>query len=737
MKHQGVWLLLLPAALLAAACDSSDAPKPPAATQAEAPATAAATINPPADPPAPLTPPPEPPEPPETLLDVIRIDRPTYPTTRPLPQPVLLADAERLVLLHPLHLCARGDLWLAHPQGVAPEIELPKAASRQVHLLRERPLAVHWSPDAAGAWQPEVLLATSAGVDWHHPTGRVSLPAVPEAAAWPLAAWPSAVSRGALLFVPTPGGVAVLQRTPAVSVTNIALIANARIPVFVATGDGLLAWVPWQQGDVPANLVRLRLHTPDLRRPTPAAAESFVVEPLTPEAGWPERVLHAVPMRDGSVVLLHQTAEGKARLHVVVPADPTLDRDALQRLVRQLSSREPEERQRAFERLSEYGPAAWPAMQELAARQPPEGRLRLETLLADAQRPRLGVVRPVGRSLQVVSRLRDGGVVLFADLVEVARSDGPPHTRANAYISVRPARPVQVLPEGLTAELHAGIAAGRDTHRLEAWQEEWLVLGGPAGPQRWLGNHFAPLLEDDELAFDTFVGIDARGRWLFADDDGRTLVLDPTLPDPTPRLPVWVWNPGGQAGRTNTGWPAMEAGDVFVLGEAGYRGLAKAKNAPGDLAAPAPGPAGGEDAGETFVDDPPDAGMGQAALAGWIPPAEHAGGGPGGGPGGGAARGPVVLESGGRLFVMTSPGKLLRMVRDDAGALEVEAVFTRGIPNTWPDAAWVDPAGRLIFRNGDRLHVAFPEGRIPQSIRVLMSLDELNAAEAREVRRGR
>jgi hypothetical protein len=58
-------------------------------------------------------------------------------------------------------------------------------------------------------------------------------------------------------------------------------------------------------------------------------------------------------------------------------------------------------------------------------------------------------------------------------------------------------------------------------------------------------------------------------------------------------------------------------------------------------------------------------------------------------------------------------------------------VLTRNLPNAEElTRVWVDPAGRICVISGaNRLHVLFPDGRIPKRIAEMMPLEQLNANE--------
>ena len=101
-----------------------------------------------------------------------------------------------------------------------------------------------------------------------------------------------------------------------------------------------------------------------------------------------------------------------------------------------------------------------------------------------------------------------------------------------------------------------------------AFGDEWIVSDNVQGPCRLYGNHLEPLLRKDEAAFGYVAGSDRRGRWLFRKsiDSPETLILDPTLPDPTPRLPVWLMCiTKGKAGWNKENFPVIKQKGAWVL----------------------------------------------------------------------------------------------------------------------------------------------------------------------------
>ncbi|HEV8291966.1 MAG TPA: hypothetical protein VGP94_08570, partial [Tepidisphaeraceae bacterium] len=83
----------------------------------------------------------------------------------------------------------------------------------------------------------------------------------------------------------------------------------------------------------------------------------------------------------------------------------------------------------------------------------------------------------------------------------------------------------------------------------------------------------------------------------------------------------------------------------------------------------------------------------------------------------------LVRTQEGLLFLFNQPGRLLRIrARPDASApFELEATFSRNIPNEAPTRIWLDPAGRIaIAYGGNQLAILFPLGFIlPATDRII------------------
>jgi hypothetical protein len=264
------------------------------------------------------------------------------------------------------------------------------------------------------------------------------------------------------------------------------------------------------------------------------------------------------------------------------------------------------------------------------------------------------------------------------------------------------------------------------------------------------------------MAFSEPVGIDRRGRWIFRKpqrpgtlaatspvtapattstaDVGDFLVIDPTIPDPTPRLPVWTYSTAETVGWDKDNWPAVKRGGAWALVDDDWRPMKRTEQfytdpnvPPAAIVAPATATvstapsttttstAPVEDLGPVLLVDR-DGGRyydGRTRLVvaqrdgtrvDWPLPASATG-----------SIGKVHLAqtAEGLLFLYNQPGRLLRIrpTPDEEQPLHLEATFTRNVPNTEEIVRmWVDPSDRLILAHGTKLSIMFPRGYIPPAI---------------------
>ncbi|HWP40787.1 MAG TPA: hypothetical protein VNL70_07665 [Tepidisphaeraceae bacterium] len=668
-------------------------------------------------------------------LDVVRIHYPDYPTTQPLMVPLSLKESARFVIPDPLYLDNLLQLWITRADAEPTPAVLKTAAERLDHVTRERVVYVHRWPDEEGVWQPQLVVRKASGEGFE----LVSRAGRQEIGNAYMYHWHRAFSWNDAIVVPSDRGVSVFRpdRRP-MELYHEFVPADQfdpgryTQPQTLLDWRGLVAWMPWENG----------------KRGSDGAAR-FVDGQwvrLDPASGWPAKPLHLVPMLDGSLLQLAVNEDQTVQVMIsALDRAPIEDRQIIA-LVEQLSDPESDKRMAAFNQLTRYGPGIWPTLERLQPDQPPEAQIRIEQLLSSRVQPSLGgmVLRPGG--LKVVARADYGAAVFYAEAgVTMPREAEDDQIIAPAWISIQPGRAIELAPPGLVQELQP---RGR---ALSIVRGEWIVMDEVEGPRWWLANHLSgPLLRPGERAFGQMIGRDCRGRWLFRRPDapdGPTLVIDPTLPDPTPRLPVWEYVvEGGQVGWTKDDWPAIQRGGAWALVNTDWRPIdpskgeqmitriepmteAAQREAPTTIAsatAPAEPAILVEADGTRFYDGrqtlrqiDPD---GRETL--WPLPPQAVG----------AAQRVVLLRAGeNRLFLFNQPGRVLRIkpTGDGAEPFELEASFTHKIPNTdQPQRIWLDPAGRIIIAyDGFKLAMLFPSGRIPAEIAKKMTAQDLQEAE--------
>lgn len=800
MRWRSLVVLLL--TLTAFGCKPEPAaPVPPSTAPATQPAETQPTSRPATEPA------------PATYLDVIRSRYPTLPATQPLTISLTLRESAHVVLPDPVVLDEQGHLWITRSDGIeAATITRRYGPSTDTeHVVRESVLFVWWIPDRTQTFAPHVIARRS--------DGQAEL--IVASNRWPIGSrsdyrWDRARSwadgQVHRLIVPTRTGLSVFtfesdrepiseafqdlgdlrvaapQTTtpaatvPAMGVSRVASSEGLPLPRYLFDPRGLLAWIP----------------------ATPAAAGSngaaryvggkWTV--LTPDAGWTDRMLHLIPLRDGSVTqLLQAPAEqgGGVKIALASVETPAVNRQEIINLVDSLSDADNDIRNAAYTRLTEYGPGIWPILREIPTDDvAPEVRSRLNRLLKSQATPMLGGMGLQGDQLKLVSRLRDGGVVFYTDQgVNVHNPAGDePIGHAPAWVAARPGRAVEMLTGPLVFH------ADPKRTRFDVVQGQWIVTNEDTGPQLFLGNGFRTLLRKDSREFSELIGVDRRGRWVFrkpqseetAERSGETLIIDPTLPDFTPRLPVWLYTDADEVGWDRQGWPAVRLDQLRSrLTADQWVNLTEADEFLVDPPAPetvelqpVPASPGGEKAspasaptspiGSTATNPTTTATTSPVTTSPTTRPTTR----PTGvsaerlaqlgrvlltdadgnryfdgveslvrvGRDGREDRWPLPTDARGdavteppptlllagdqRLFLFNRTGRVLRLkpTPDGAEPFVLEATFTQNIPEERPVRIWLDPAGRIILAGEKQLAILFPEGFIPTAVRRMMNLDD-------------
>jgi hypothetical protein len=351
---------------------------------------------------------------------------------------------------------------------------------------------------------------------------------------------------------------------------------------------------------------------------------------------------------------------------------------------------------------------------------------------------------PVDGRLTVSRRYDDGTVLFFAPAgVQIPSDHEEPDVVNPAWLTLRPdGRMERPLPAALVRDQKP------DSCTLLPLRDEWLVCD-EAGPRRFFGNDLEPLLSPAELRFSKLVGIAQHRRWVLADPrTGDTLIIDPLVADPTPKLPVWtIAVSKGVAGWDGENFPAIarnDAGSNWELAEDSWKVLPATDKVQTQVAmvdippvsnpttAPATLPASTAPSadlhgkpllvtadGNRYFDGKNMLVMINPAgvQTRWQLPGNAVG-----------SADPVLIQTADKLlFLYNQPGRLLRIKPTPGGSepFSLDASFTHDVPDADHSARiWLDPAGRIDWiTDGTTLSVMFPSGHIPKPIANMM-LDE-------------
>ena len=680
-------------------------------------------------------------------LAAVRAEYPLLPATQPLGVPLELSQAARFVLNNPIYLSrSRGDLWITRPDApptakVLRDLIDPKTPDSQTHVVRERVEFVHWMPNDSGPAQPYLVCRSGSRVELISPEGRKSLPTTRDYQ------WDRAFSWNEAVVVPSRSGVSIFQFGPEFTESYQELITDEKssahaTPEAMIDWKGLLAWVPWEGGKSGSH-----------------GAARFVDGKwvtLGSDNDWPERIVHLVPLRDGSVVLFVLRDDGAAGIETAILDRAPVDEHAIKDLVAQLGDIDPETRKKAFSELGSFGPGAWPVLEKLLPDQPPQAQVLLKQLLKDRDRPGLGGMPLLGRrALHLNNRLPMGGAIFYVpEGVSITDADGNVSPLAPAWLAVGVGDFTSLLPPPMVMDLKP------DHCHIDLLNDSWVVDSDIRGPRLFYGNGFATLLRKNERAFSQSIGVDQRGRWLFrkprvghnpatAPADDQTLVLDPHLPDVVPRLPVWQLAIADTVGWDQDNWPVVKHGAAYALTDGDWRPIPpeeKIYTRPQEVSPPPDAPStlpstSPATRSTTQPDEPPIlvmpdgtryyGGKSNLKMAGrdgkeidWPLPAVANG------------NGPVTLlqTRDGKLFLFNQPGRVLRIAPTPGGVepFKLDAPpFTHNIPTvSKPTRIWLDPAGRIDIEWENRLAVLFPQGYIPRAItEKMVDSGDLDAGE--------
>jgi hypothetical protein len=752
--------------LLLAGCKQEPAkppPPPPPTPPQTSPATTQASTKPTT----------KPEEQHASYLDIARDARPALKDVEPVVVPVKLHEAARFQLTDPIYLDNQEHLWITRSDGATAEAAIEQAIkqSENEHVLKERVLFTWWMPNRAGNWVPLLVIPgeSEAGAQLITQTRRLQFGKRNDYRWSRARTWVEGASQR--LAVPTASGMSVFTfvsmreapdeqyqdlrdlkdpaatapatgptTKPAADPTTKPVDAPISKPLFLFALRGVIAWIPPEKED----------------RGSAGAAwyVNGAWKPLTPAAGWPEGIVHLIPLLDGSVAQVLSQGDKLSFAFTTLDETATVDAKAIMDLVNQLGDEDAERRDRAFKQLAAYGPGALPVLRNIKEDDVnPEAWARLRRLLRAPATPLLGGIGLRADHLQLVRRLRDGGVLFYTpDEITLPNPLGDePITRQPGWIVARPGKIVEPLHPSLAAD------ATPEDPKVDVISGQWIHTTEQYGPRQFIEpSTFRKLLLKDQKEFSYVVGRDRRGRWLFrqpadaepGDRSVTTLIVDPTLPDPTPKLPAWVFDnkEGTKVGWDKENWPAVNDGTLerrllkedwapLADGDSIHTDSPPKERPPEPITVPAP-PATTQSStrpatrpAETtpplLVDSKGNRYYGGVETlrivskdgdeTRWPLPADAAG-----------AEGfaiTLIETKDGRLYLLNAGNQVVRLkpTPERAEPVELEAVLKPNLPGEeTPVRTWLDPAGRIIIAYESKLAILFPSGYIPQAIRERM-----------------
>jgi hypothetical protein len=733
-----------------------------------------------------------------TYGQLLHADLPGYPDTRPWGVPVDLADAAHVILREPVYVCSRRDLWITRKDADPLQTVLARAADESEHFVDCPVRYVVWAPNARGVWEPSIICPRGNGLALVSATKERKLPATRPYE------WTSAMTWDdgghTRLIVPAGTGVSIFTlgttitesfmdlglSAPATSPdrtqppaaanptsqattiplpvyapppTSSSLPADVPAPQIVFDLRGLLAWIPSDGA---------------FRGPSRVARFVDGQWQTFDSAAWPSSIIHLVPMLDGSVLQIRRGADDPDVQLTVVPLDnPAINKEDIANLVTELGDDDADKRATALERLNQYGPGVFPILESMSPTASPEAQSRIAEILQGRLTTKLGGMQINANQLSVFRRLRDGGVILFAPQgVSIPRAGQDPEVISPDYVVIRPGQPVRELPSAISASLTKNLTA------VDALSDEWIVNSSDAGVERYLPpDQFVPLIRPSETAYTRVAAIDGRGRWLLrksdaaganstSSDDESTLILDPTIPDPTPRLAIWMIDVASKTGWDKADWPALQKGTAcWTIGDRDWQPLdgsgeaiatvftapafipparsapatstaitlptttspattspanllanTATATAPTDIVDTPKGPVLLVDADGNQYFDGKDALIRisrDGSKISWPLPTDCAGK--------DDERPWLVRDRDGHLFLFNQAGRIIRLraTPDPSAPFAVEAIFTGGDVQPFHDIAriWLDPAGRIdVSYASSHLALIFPTGQVPPEI---------------------
>jgi len=672
-----------------------------------------------------------------TFGQLVKLYYPNSPSTQPLDIPVDLVQAARLTVPDPIYLDRLQNIWITRSDADETPHVLAGAWNQAEHLVRERPVYVHWRTEPAIGNNPvhstPVLFC---------PSQLCRLDIVEETRFTALVAkttdyhWPSAVSFNDTVIVATADGASAFIRSASGwEELRCPALIDAKQPhavtQFAIDVDGVLAYVPPENGNMGSEKT--------------ARFANGQWSLLTDTKQWPGHFLDLIPLTDGTVLQIiaqppssdeianHKTP--RVRLAMGILETQAADTRLALELIKQLNDDNAKKRQEAFERLAVFGASLWPILEQQMPKQPDAVQEKLQLLLKNKTQPTLGEMEPVDYRLELVARTTSGGALFFDKAgVSVTNADGDPTLVAPAWISAVPGQPIHLLIGDAWAAL-----IPKEQRVIPMGDSDWLLWDEETGPHEIVGSlNFSAILKPEELPFSEFGGVDRNGRWLFHDpaENGGTLILDPTLLPVTPQLPVWKFTvpDQGVAGWDQQNWPAYRDtnGNIWMINEDGFhledQKTAHFYNTAADVPhATAPGTQPTTERSPTTMEAQPPLWVdadGTQYFGGitdvWR--VKH----------GVKTRCPLPLDAkgtadrpwlmkdkAGHLYLLNQPGQIVRLsgTFKSGQPLKIDATFTQNVPNSTPLRVWIDPADRIVILHDDnQLAIGFCQGVMPAAI---------------------
>ncbi|MGA2498533.1 MAG: hypothetical protein ABSH20_12365 [Tepidisphaeraceae bacterium] len=333
------------------------------------------------------------PKPPGDFIDLVLLQYPDLPTTRPLDINLDLSEAGHVLIDDPIFMDPSGTLWITRADGRTPEevTENPGPVN-----FVNRPVAfAHWYRDIrSGHWKASLVVPGRRGdgfelIDENGPR----ILGVGTDYDW---------ARGfslqdGHLGAPTRDGLAIF------TIPRKGMIGESRSPSLLDKPGrhapveycffqkSLIAWIPPAGGAAD--------------QPGSTGAVRWLDESWLKLAGddWPAGILQIIPMED-SVMLLVATDGNTGKLAVVSMEKADITEEQMIHLIAELSDVDPQKRYKAYEQLSKYRATLWPIAERVMDAVPPEAQSRLKSLLKARITPLMGYCEPVGNQLEFVAR---------------------------------------------------------------------------------------------------------------------------------------------------------------------------------------------------------------------------------------------------------------------------------------------------------------------------------------------